>query len=253
MAIAHKVVGHGPVRVIALHGWFGTAQGWGMLPELIDPDVYTYALLDYRGYGARKDEPGEFTLAEISADTLTLADELGWDRFALVGHSMGGAAALRVLTDAADRVTALIGVSPVPASGVPFDADSEALFSGAEDEDDNRYAILDFTTGSRQSPYWLRRMTQFSVNESIRPAVGGYLRAWAGADFAADLPQTTIPIATIVGEHDPALGAETMKATWLEQLPQCELDVLANAGHYAMFEAPVALATSLDRVLSRLQ
>jgi pimeloyl-ACP methyl ester carboxylesterase len=96
-------------------------------------------------------------------------------------------------------------------------------------------------------------MTQFSVDHSVRPAFGAYLRAWAGADFASELPQTTIPVATIVGEHDPALGAETMKATWMEQLPQCELDVLANAGHYAMFEAPVALATSLDRVLSRLQ
>ncbi len=71
-----------------------------MLPELVDADTYTYALIDYRGYGARKDEAGEYTLEEISADTLALADELGWDRFALVGHSMGGAAALRVLADA---------------------------------------------------------------------------------------------------------------------------------------------------------
>lgn len=253
MTIAHKIVGRGPIRVIALHGWFGTSEGWGLLPDLVDPETYTYALIDYRGYGARRDEAGEYTLEEISADTLALADELGWDRFALIGHSMGGAAALRVLADAPERITALIGISPVPASGVPLDAASEALFTGAENEDGNRYAILDFTTGNRQSAYWLRQMTQFSVDESVRPAVGAYLRAWAGADFVADLPRTDIPIATIVGEHDPALGVETMKATWMEQLPVCELDVLANAGHYAMFEAPVALATSIERVLARVR
>ncbi|MGF7121709.1 alpha/beta fold hydrolase [Rhodococcus sp. AG1013] len=253
MTIAHKLVGHGPVKVIALHGWFGTSEGWGMLPELIDTDAYTYALIDYRGYGARRDEAGEFTLEEISADTLALADELGWDRFALIGHSMGGAAALRVLADAPDRVTAVIGVSPVPASGVPFDDDTAALFGGAENEDGNRYAILDFTTGNRQSATWLRQMTQFSVDFTTRPAFGAYLRSWAGADFAAELPLTSIPVKTIVGEHDPALGAETMKATWMTQLPQCELDVLANAGHYAMFEAPVAMITSIEAVLSELK
>jgi len=253
MTIAHRIVGRGPIKVIALHGWFGTSEGWGMLPELVDPEAYTYALIDYRGYGARQDEAGEYTLEEISADTLALADELGWDRFALIGHSMGGAAALRVLADAPERVTAVVGISPVPASGVPFDADSEALFTGAENEDGNRYAILDFTTGNRQSAYWLRQMTQFSVDFTTRPAFGAYLRSWAGADFVADLPQTNIPVTTIVGEHDPALGAETMKATWMEQLPQCQLDVLANAGHYAMFEAPVALVTSIEKALSPLQ
>ena len=30
-----------------------------------------------------------------------------------------------------------------------------------------------------------------------------------------------------------------------------ELEVLANAGHYPMFEVAVALATSLDRFLGR--
>ena len=42
-----------------------------------------------------------------------------------------------------------------------------------------------------------------------------------------------------------------MRATWLEQLPGCELTVIPNAGHYAMFEAPVSLVGALDETLSR--
>jgi pimeloyl-ACP methyl ester carboxylesterase len=53
MAIGHMSVGHGPRRVIALHGWFGSAHGWGWLPDLIDGDRFTYAFMDYRGYGGR--------------------------------------------------------------------------------------------------------------------------------------------------------------------------------------------------------
>ncbi len=250
MTIPHISLGSGPVKVVALHGWFGSAAGWGMLPGLIDGDRFSYAFVDYRGYGARRDEPGEHTIAEIAADTLALADQLGWDRFALVGHSMGGSAAQRVYADVPDRVTALIGISPVPASGVPFDEQGWALFDGAADNDDNRYAIIDLTTGNRQSPTWLRQMVDFSLAASTREAFGAYLPAWANYDFAAELPEPRIPVKAIVGEHDPALGEQTMRATWLRQLPGAELDVQANAGHYPMFEAPVALVTSIEKTLS---
>ena len=63
---------------------------------------------------------------------------MGWERFALVGHSMGGSAVLRVHADAPDRVRAVIGMNPVPASGVPFDEDSWALFDGAAQDDAKR-------------------------------------------------------------------------------------------------------------------
>lgn len=252
MTIPHILVGHGPVRVVALHGWFGSATGWGMLPDLIDQDTYSYAFPDYRGYGARLHDSGEYTIPEISADTLALADELGWERFALVGHSMGGSAIQRVFCDAPERVTALIGISPVPASGVPFDEDSWALFDGAAQQAGNRYAIIDFTTGNRQSSTWINQMVAFSLAQSTREAFAGYLTSWAKYDFSAELPTARIPVKAIVGEHDPALGAATMTGTWLQHHPSCELDVQANAGHYAMFEAPVGLITSIEKTLSTL-
>lgn len=244
-------VGSGPVKVIALHGWFGSAEGWGMLPDLVDGDTYTYAFMDYRGYGARRGVGGDHSMAEISADALALADELGWDRFALIGHSMGGMAVQRVYCDAPDRVTALIGICPVPASGVPFDIEGWTLFDGAAHDDANRYTILDFTTGNRQSATWLRQMVDFSVANSDRDAFGAYLEPWAKTDFVSELPARDIPIKAIVGEHDPALGAETMATTWMVHHPGSELDVQTNAGHYPMFEAPVGLITSIEATLPR--
>jgi hypothetical protein len=68
MAAAPLVIGNGPRKVMALHGWFGSATWWGPFADLVDGDRYSYAFLGYRGYGARRGEAGEHTLAEISAD-----------------------------------------------------------------------------------------------------------------------------------------------------------------------------------------
>lgn len=242
-------VGTGPRRVIALHGWFGSAHGWGQLPDLIDPTLFSYAFLDCRGYGDRRDVTGEYTISEISRDALAVADELGWASFSVVGHSMGGSAAQRVLADAPERVERLVGVSPVPASGVPFDEQGWALFDGAADDPGKRRAIIDLTTGGRLTGRWLDEMVRFSVEQSSREAFRAYLSAWARTDFSADVTGRGVPALAVVGEHDPALGAPIMRQTWLRHYPKGRLEVVSNAGHYAMYETPVHLATVLEQFL----
>lgn len=43
------------------------------------------------------------------------------------------------------------------------------------------------------------------------------------------------------------MNAEVMKVTWLKFYPNAELEVIPNAGHYAMYETPVWLATTLEK------
>ncbi|MFC0506516.1 alpha/beta fold hydrolase [Micromonospora costi] len=248
---APVTVGHGPRRVLALHGWFGSAQGWGWLPQMVDGELFTWAFLDYRGYGARATVTGEYSIAEISRDALALADSLGWDTFSVVGHSMGGIAAQRVLADAPGRVERLVGISPVPAGGVPFDLQSWTLFDGAAADPANRRAIIDLTTGNRLSGRWLDEMVRFSLDHSTREAFGAYLPAWARTDLTDEVKGNPVPALAVVGEHDPALGADMMRETWMRHYPNARLEVFANAGHYAMYETPVRLVTVLEDFLGR--
>ncbi|RNI21681.1 alpha/beta fold hydrolase [Flexivirga caeni] len=252
MSIGHVVVGSGPVHLIALHGWFGSAEGWGELPQRLARNRYTVAFLDYRGYGSRQDETGDYTLAEISADTRALADELGWDSYALIGHSMGGSAMMRTLADAPERVTGLIGVSPVPPTGLPFDDDSWALFDGAAESDENRAAIIGFTTGNVQPDAWVQQMVRFSVANSRRDAFGAHLTSWATTDFHEEVPAVEVPLRLIAGARDPALGPQTCEATWLQLYPGARLDVIEDAGHYAMYESPDAFMGALGHDLDEL-
>jgi pimeloyl-ACP methyl ester carboxylesterase len=161
------------------------------------------------------DESGDYTLEEIAGDTLRFADDLGWDRFAVIGHSMGGIAMQQVLVMAPDRVTKLVGISPVPSSGVPFDGHD--LFYGAADNPGNRRAIIDNSTGNRLSGVWLDQMVEHSMKNSTRDSLAGHPVAWAETDFSSDVQGIETPVLVILGEHDPALGLPVMQATFQQQ------------------------------------
>ncbi|WP_406466001.1 alpha/beta hydrolase [Streptomyces sp. NBC_00111] len=249
MSTAHRLLGSGDHRVLVLHDWFGTSAGWGSFLDYLDGDTFSYAFLDYRGYGDRKAVTGAYTLAEIADDALTLADELGWQRFSLVGHSMGGKAVQQVLAQAPQRVRRMVGLAPVPAGAYPLDADGEALFYGAAQDRDKRLAIMDLVTGQRASRVWVDLMVDRSLQLSTREAFGGYVKDWVSADLTERIVGSRIPVKVIVGEHDLALTAEVMRGTWLSHYPNAELEEIANSGHYPMHETPVALATALEAFL----
>lgn len=244
-------IGSGEHQVLCLHGWFGSAGGWGFWPEDADRERYTWWFPEMRGYGERKAESGYFTMKEYAADVLALADDAGLERFSVVGHSMGGKAGASLLAQAgADRVRALVGISPVPPAPTPLDDDGEKLFFGAPDHDENRRAIMDFTTGGRNSGVWLDAMVAFSRQASTRDAFAGAVESWVRDDYLDEIGRPGTPVAVIVGEHDPALSAEVMRQSWLQLYPHGELVELAACGHYAMHEVPVTLATVIERFLA---
>jgi pimeloyl-ACP methyl ester carboxylesterase len=251
MAGSYVQVGSGDHRVIALHGWFGSALGWGHLPEYLNTTQFTYVFPDLRGYGSRRDEPGEYTMAEAAADAIELADGLGWERFSLVGHSMSGVAIQHVLCQAPHRVRRLVGVAPVPAMGLPLGESEWALFNSAARSHSSREMIVNYATGSRLTPAFIDQIVGHSRDNSSVAAFGAYLPSWAKADIVARVKGNDVPLKVITGEYDPTQPAEFMEQAWLQVYPNSELEVLRGTGHYPMFETPVALAVSIEEFLSR--
>ncbi len=126
MTIGHTICGSGKEGVIVLHGWFGDHTVFAPVMPYLDTETFTYAFMDYRGYGQSRNFEGEHTMEEITADALSLADHLGWQRFHLIGHSMGGMALMRIAVNEKDCVKSGVALTPVPPSGAPLDADGEA-------------------------------------------------------------------------------------------------------------------------------
>jgi esterase len=242
--------GDGPHKVIGLNGWFGSSADWSALAPALDPERFSYAFFDYRGYGLSREIDGAFTFDEVASDVLALADRLDWQRFSLIGHSMGGMAMQRVLITAPQRIVKMAGVSAVPACGSQMDATRLTMFSAAIDDVTKRAGIIHFSTGSRLAARWSAHVALQSQRESRREAFAAYLPHWATGDFAAQVEGNPTPVKLFVGEHDPAITADLTMRTWLKWYPNAALETLPNAGHYAMNEVPVALATALENWLS---
>ena len=99
--------GTGGAPVLALHGWLDNAASFVPLaPHLHGVDLVA---LDLPGHGASAHLPpsAEYAQAGAARAVLAAADALGWSRFALLGHSMGGAIATLLAAAAPARVMRL--------------------------------------------------------------------------------------------------------------------------------------------------
>lgn len=235
--------------VLLVHGWLAGATSWSRLVPYLDQRRRTWARVDLRGYGARRHLAGEHSIREAAADVLAAADELGWSRFSLVGHSMGALVAQAVLAVAGERVRSLAGVSGVPANGSPLPPDRRAIFEGAIGERVRRRAFLDASTGSRQRGAFLDRMVDESMADVDPAVLGDYLDAWTGTDLHARIEGRTLPVLAVVGELDPAYPEARVAGTWVRWYPNCEVVRMAGCGHYPMDEAPADLAALLEKHL----
>ncbi len=246
------IKGTGPHHVILLNGWFGRAEDWGPFADHLDLDNFTWHFFDYRGYGSRKEETGDFTLAEVSSDVCDYIGGLDVEKLSLLGHSMGGVFMQRVLLDTDAPISALVGISSVPASGTPLDADSRELFESAGANPPSRRAIIDFTTGSRLPDVWLDAVTNATITHSAPEAVSNYFRAWADCSFAEELATQNLPVLVVTGALDPAVSKDVVEATFGGTYPNLQVEELPDTGHYAIFEHPLGLASRVMNFLGNV-
>lgn len=107
----------GSMPVIALHGWLDNAASFDrMLPYMDDMHVLA---IDCAGHGMsefRSPDSG-YDIWQDIAEVLAIADQMGWKRFALLGHSRGAIIAALIAGTSPQRISHLAmidGHLPVP-------------------------------------------------------------------------------------------------------------------------------------------
>ena len=105
-------IGSGEEKVIFIHGWMMDHTCFDALHPALDEKACTYIYIDQRGYGLSRDQDGPYTIVQTAEDVVVLANQLKWDRFHIVGHSMAGKVISRLMADIPDRIKSAVGITP---------------------------------------------------------------------------------------------------------------------------------------------
>lgn len=100
--------------VVLLHGKNFSGAYWAPTIRALTAEGYRVVAPDQIGFGkSSKPASYQFSFQALAANTRALLDSLGVERFALVGHSMGGMLAVRLALMYPERVERLVLVSPI--------------------------------------------------------------------------------------------------------------------------------------------
>jgi pimeloyl-ACP methyl ester carboxylesterase len=120
----HVVIGGEGPPLLLVHGWPQNWYAWRLLMPALARDFEVIAV-DQRGIGLTDRPATGYDIGTLAADLVALMDELGHERFAMVGHDTGFVISYALASDRPERVDRL-ALAEIP--GPPVAAASPPLF-----------------------------------------------------------------------------------------------------------------------------
>lgn len=256
--LVHSDFGDGPT--ILFHQGFSLTQLiWEPLLEELTTS-YRCITFDPRGHGASAAPASGYTVERLAEDLTELAAALDVHDVTLVGHSLGGAAALSAVADqgTSGRFSRLVLLGPavpgfVRRAGQPYGVPPEVFA-------ELRHGLqADFAANARRTaeiffhqtdPQQARRI--FDATLAMRPDVATELFTRLGdLDLADRISDVAVPVLALWGAHDAL--SDPRWTDWFQdrQLPHWQIGTLSNSGHGPMVDEPAELATRIREFIDQ--
>ena len=121
--------------LVLIHGFTGGRIDWADVIDDLATDRRVVAW-DHRGHSdsTNTGDPSTYTFDQLVADAVAVLDQLGLERFHLLGHSMGGIVAQRLVLEHPERVVSLILMDTLaePALSLPREWVERTVAMGRE-------------------------------------------------------------------------------------------------------------------------
>lgn len=265
MGLAVAEEGKGGRPLLLVHGFTGAKEDFEPLLGRLASAGWHAAAPDLRGHGESAKPAGEdwYTLGGFVADVVATAGALGWDRFVLLGHSMGGAVAQRLALDHPERVGGLVLMSTFHG---PLDIDPGLVALGVAIVRQGGMAALHAAQEARRQdePAVIAARARM---EAARPghqaqaesrllacapdmwtAMAPRFPGWP--DTLAEVAAIGVPTLVVVGSDDETMRPHCERLA--TAIPGARLEVLDGVRHSPPLEATDRCWDALARFLDTL-
>jgi pyruvate dehydrogenase E2 component (dihydrolipoamide acetyltransferase) len=229
--------------IVFLHGLGGSQTTWGAVLGEFAADNRIVAL-DLPGHGA-SDKPApeatDYTLTGLANAVAETLETLDLVPAVIVGHSLGGAAALRLALERPKLVRALALVNSAGLGPEISPALLESIEAAPSREEAQRLLELYF----EDRRFVLARGIDEMHATRIAPGADAAVKAIAAAAFSGDgqqeiftdrLSEIEAPMLLIWGERDKVIPAHHARDA-AEVVPEAWIEILEDVGHVPQVEA----------------
>lgn len=252
VSIGYYIIGNGNKKVIALHSWMDDAESWKLTIPYLNTEEYTYAFMDVRGYGKSKMIKGIYNSNEIAQDVFNLADDLKWDKFYLIGHSMCGLAAQKAaLLDLSNRILKVALVTPVSAAGFPADKEVKDFFASIVQNEEIASIAYGVFTSDRLSNNWKVKRAKRHLDVTDNIAQLAYINMWTEENFLNDMSKISKPFLILSGKYDHSQFQINCQKEAFGKFQDVEFIEIENSGHFPMEETPIYLVSLMEDFFSK--
>lgn len=245
-----EVIGHGSPLAL-MHGGPG-ADHWSLMPFRQCADQFTCVFYDHRCNGRSTGAPvSSMTFENLTADADALREKLGFEQWAVLGHSFGGHVALEYAIRYPDRVSHLVlldtgGDSRWSRENAPrllarrgYSPEKVELvrrfFNGEIEPKEMFPALMRFGDAYYSHPSLLataRQMLRGEWRTKMRPEALIYagqhlLKGWTVMDR---LGAITAPTLVMAGRDDFLFPPEH-QLQLASEIPNSRLRIVGDAGH----------------------
>lgn len=247
--LPHRRAGSGPALIL-VHGYLGGAAQWEAEIARFSASHDVIAL-DLPGFGAASGRPGCDRIEGSAEAVIGHLDDLGLDRFILLGHSMGGMIAQEIAARHAARVERLVLYGTGPLGVMPgrfelIEVSRQRLRSDGVADTIRRIGATWFRDGENGPQFPAIRHIGAQANPEAALAALDAMENWDGRGA---LHRLTMPTRVIWGDSDRSYRWPEVEMLW-QKLPAAELAVIPNAGHAAHLEKPDIFHAILDDFLT---
>lgn len=241
--------------VAILHGLFGSSRNWATIVQRLGAHHRVIAF-DLRNHGASPwaDEMDYEAMAE---DVSAAMRGRGHRRFALIGHSMGGKAAMVLALSEPDAVERIVVVDiapivvPAPFLGwiramraldlttITRRGEADAALAMAIRGPAERAFLLQSLVFDEGKPHWRLNLAAL---ETALPAIAGFPNFPCGTRYEGP----TLFIAGGKSDLLPPSAGPAIRTLF----PRATVERIAAAGHWVHAEQPAAFLTLVERFLA---